>query len=369
MPISKNQKSKKYTVRINYTDKNKRHLSKYGTANSYREAKELEKDLYEKRFVDTSITFGNLCEKYIKDSEIRCKLNTVTVIKKIIRKLLITIDERMRIDDLNPSFVRNWQTKLLSEQYSPSYIRRLNATLQSIMNLAVQYYNLPENPVKIAGQIGSYYGKEKRYFTLQEFNKFLTGIDKEKDLSSWVLFNVLFYTGCRIGEALALYPKDINLRKETISISKNFQLIDGTPYITTPKTQNSNRCLKIPHFLCEILKDYIEHLPTKNIRLFFNINYTHLRRVKTKACKLTGIKYIKNHELRHSNITFLISKEVPILEIAKQVGHASPDITYAVYAHLYPNRDQMIADLEDQDLHNWTTVLNVKDEVKCHLLN
>ena len=357
MPITKNPKNKKYTVRINYTDNDKRHLSKYGTASSYREAKNLERTLYENKDVDCDITFGALCTKYVKDCEIRCKANTVYLAKKTVKLLLQTIDENMRIVDMTPAFVRKWQTEFLSKNYSASYTSAFNSRFQTIMNLAVRYYGLPENPVKVAGRIGSKFGEEKQYLTLQEFNKFLTGIDKEENLSSWVLFNVLFYTGCRIGEAMALYPKDIDFKRETININKNLQLIEGVHYITTPKTKKSIRCIKVPHFLCEILSSYIKNLPTKNIRLFFNLNKTRLRRIKLEACKKSGVKYIKNHEFRHSYISFLISKDVPILEITKQVGHATPDITYSVYAHLYANRDQMIADLEDKDFENWQVVL------------
>lgn len=357
MPITKNQKNNKYMVRVNFTDNSNRYVSKYGTASSYKEAKELERHLYEQRYIDCSITFGDLCDKYLRDCEIRCKPSTILHVKHNIKMLQSTINKNIRVFDVSPSFVRNWQVSFLKKGYSLTYSREINARFQSIMELAVKYYGLSENPVRIAGKIGEQYGDEKDYLTLEEFNQFLAGIDKQQDMPSWVFYNVLFYTGCRMGEAMALYPKDINFKEETISINKTFQIIEGTPYLTTPKTQGSIRCIKIPHFLCDILQSYVNMLPTKNIRIFFSLNGTHLIRVKKKACKITGIKYIKNHEFRHSNITFLISKDVPILEITKQVGHASPDITYSVYAHLYPNRDRIIADLEEKDFQNWISIV------------
>ena len=52
-------------------------------------------------------------------------------------------------------------------------------------------------------------------------------------------------------------------------------------------------------------------------------------------------------------IIYVISQNVPILEISKRVGHSTPDITYGVYAHLYPNKDRNIAQKEDADFKNW----------------
>ena len=49
-------------------------------------------------------------------------------------------------------------------------------------------------------------------------------------------FLLLYWTGMRIGELLALTYEDIDLEKRIISISKSYQRLDGKDVITPPKT-------------------------------------------------------------------------------------------------------------------------------------
>lgn len=60
---------------------------------------------------------------------------------------------------------------------------------------------------------------------------------------SYVAFMVLYWTGMRIGELLALTPGDIDFEKRTISISKSYQRIDRRDVITPPKTPKSKRVI------------------------------------------------------------------------------------------------------------------------------
>lgn len=69
-------------------------------------------------------------------------------------------------------------------------------------------------------------------------------------------FMLLYWTGMRIGELLALTYEDIDLEKRIISISKSYQRLDGKDVITPPKTPKSNRKITIPPFLAEELKEY-----------------------------------------------------------------------------------------------------------------
>lgn len=58
-------------------------------------------------------------------------------------------------------------------------------------------------------------------------------------------FMLLYWTGMRIGELLALTYEDIDLEKRIISISKSYQRLDGKDVITPPKTPRSNRKITI----------------------------------------------------------------------------------------------------------------------------
>ena len=91
------------------------------------------------------------------------------------------------------------------------------------------------------------------FWTKQEFKQFLPSMDKKPEAR--MAFLLLYWTGMRIGELLALTYEDIDLEKRIISISKSYQRLDGKDVITPPKTPKSNRKITIPSFLAEELKD------------------------------------------------------------------------------------------------------------------
>ena len=67
-----------------------------------------------------------------------------------------------------------------------------------------------------------------------------------------------------------------------------------------------------------------------------------------RACKLTGIRKIRVHDIRHSHVSLLINQGFDALVIAKRVGHENVSTTLNTYAHLFPHRqEKLISVLED----------------------
>lgn len=151
-------------------------------------------------------------------------------------------------------------------------------------------------------------------------------------------FMLLYWTGMRIGELLALTYEDIDLEKRIISISKSYQRLDGKDVITPPKTPKSNRKITIPPFLAEELKEYCSHLYgiMPNERMF-RFTKSYMEHEIVRGIKETGVKRIRIHDLRHSHISLLIDMGFSAVAIADRVGHESIDITYQ-YAHLFPSK-------------------------------
>ena len=81
-------------------------------------------------------------------------------------------------------------------------------------------------------------------WTPEEFKAFLTKIsDKPQSRAG---FLVLYYTGIRIGELLALEYADIDFEGMKININKSFQRLDKKDVITAPKTPKSIRVVSTP---------------------------------------------------------------------------------------------------------------------------
>jgi integrase len=56
-----------------------------------------------------------------------------------------------------------------------------------------------------------------------------------------------------------------------------------------------------------------------------------------------GISEVTLHALRHTHASQLIDAGVDIVTISKRLGHASPNVTLQVYAHLFRRSDDKAA--------------------------
>ena len=165
---------------------------------------------------------------------------------------------------------------------------------------------------------------------------------------SFYAFEVLYWTGIRCGELLALTPSDFLFETSELSITKSYQRLKGIDTITEPKTPNSVRRIAMPKFLAEEMKEYLEEFrgdlgPHDRI---FDVSKYYLTHEIERGCKESGVKRIRVHDLRHSHVSLLIEMGFSALAIADRVGHESTDITYR-YAHLFPNKQTEIANALD----------------------
>ena len=122
-------------------------------------------------------------------------------------------------------------------------------------------------------------------------------------------FLLLYWTGMRIGELPALLLADLDVNEKTLSITKSFQRINGKNVITEPKTVKSKRVITLPDFLVEELAEYAGRLygMMEHDRLFA-ITKSYLEKEMVRGVKLSGVKKIRLHDLRHSHASLLISK-------------------------------------------------------------
>ena len=297
------------------------------------------------------MTFASFFEIYEADKKRRVKENTWESKRYVIcTKILPYFGER-KIADIEPKDVIAWQNELLAHKdengvaYSSTYLKTIHAQLSAMFNHAVRYYNLPSNPARKAGSMGSEEQKEMLFWTKEEYLKF-ADVMMDKPVSYYA-FEMLYWCGIRVGELLALTPKDFDFEKQTLTINKSYQRLNGKDVITTPKTKKSNRIIKMPKFLCEEMQEYIGMLYEigENERLF-KITKHYLHHEMDRGSKLGGVKRIRIHDLRHSAISLLIEMGFSALAIAERVGHESIDITYR-YAHLFPTKQTEMADKLD----------------------
>ena len=176
-----------------------------------------------------------------------------------------------------------------------------------LINYAKRFYDLNTNPCGKAGSIGQAKADEMDYWTYDEYISFREGV-RDKPLS-YLCFEVLYWTGIREGELLALTSADIDIDNKFIDINKTYQRLQGKDVITTPKTRKSKRKVPIPGFLCDELREFIStrYMITPDERLF-PITKSYLSHEMIRGCKNTGVKKIRIHDIRHPYVKHTTKK-------------------------------------------------------------
>ena len=316
-----------------------------------REAQAWEREVMLKSESKLDMTFASFFEIYEADKKKRVKENTWESKSHIIRTKILPYFGERKIAEIEPKDVIAWQNELLAykgengEVYSPTYLKTIHSQLSAIFNHAVRYYHLPSNPAQRAGSMGSEEHKEMLFWTKEEYKKFsFEMMDKPV---SFYAFEMLYWCGIREGELLALTAADFDFEKETVRINKSYQRLHGEDVITTPKTKKSNRIIKMPKFLCEEMREYLQMLyGLKKKDRIFTVTKSYLHHEMDRGAKAAGVKRIRIHDLRHSHISLLIDMGFSAVAIADRVGHESIDITYQ-YAHLFPSKQTEMADRLD----------------------
>lgn len=216
----------------------------------------------------------------------------------------------------------------------------------------------PTYNVKITGTKDSKDASEK-FLEADELISLIEHFSQEKQLSSnsslsSFMIVLIAYSGIRAGEALALTKNDINLKKNTITITKT-KGRDGKN--TTPKTKNSIREIKMPNDFFEIYKLFISHKPkwNKDYELFDGrkIATNPNRTLERYEQKNNFNNIVSIHGLRHSHASYLLSKGINIAYISKRLGHANISITQSLYIHL----------LNDQALQEEQKTIDMLDNI------
>ena len=312
-----------------------------------------EREFLLQQAADLTMTFEAFVEIYITDKKKRLRENTWSVKEHIIRTKILPYFKEKRLSEIKPRDVIAWQNEMLNHKdekgqpYSPVYLKTVHNQLSAIFNHAVRYYNLRDNPCKKAGSMGKKKNREMLFWTKEEYMKFIEAV-ADKPISFYA-FEILYWCGVRMGELLALTPADFDFQACTIRINKSYQRLEGKDIITDPKTVKSNRMITMPEFLSEELESYIGMLYglNENDRIF-QISKSYLHHEMDRGVKLSGVKRIRIHDLRHSHVSLLINMGYSAVAIGERVGHESVEITYR-YAHLFPTIQTEMAENLNQE--------------------
>ncbi len=285
-----------------------------------------------------AITIKDLSKTYLLSVRNQIKDSTIYEKQKIFDLFFIKRFGDCQLKDLTKQELLCWQDEIWSmknpktnDYYSYKYLSKLRTYFSAFLSwCAERNEGFTNYLLQIKKPKRRKPKTEMMFWNRAEFDKFIAVVDNNLYKT---MFAMLFFTGRRKGEILALSPKDVTSKGINFNKSLTRKTIDDSTYkITSTKAEKT---ATTP--ICEPLKNILDKYEIPAGEFFFGgdkpISDNTLRRAFNYYCSIAGVKQIRIHDLRHSFVSMLISLNVNLMVVSSLIGDRLEQVT-KTYAHL-----------------------------------
>ena len=270
------------------------------------------------------------------------------------------------INKIKPNDINSFLGQFSRRGYSQKTVRNQLLVTNLIFSSAVVDGYIESNPTEYIA-VPKNLPKSKRDMPKDEFLELVkTNYNKPFGLLAYFLL----YTGCRIGEALAIQYKDIDKENKIIRITKSVYHENSTPHLKTPKTAAGTRDIILLDILAAKLPDGREDdylFPGQDNRL---MTYSELKKGWKCFCEEIGACEYKivtegdkrkhrrpallltPHQLRHGFATILFEAGINEKDAQELLGHSSISVTRDTYTHIRKSRKEKTAEILNKFTEN-----------------
>ena len=259
--------------------------------------------------------------------------------------------------------VQSWVADLVAKGLSGAHVRKIvGVVFGGVLGLAVRANRLPANPA--AGvEMPRAKSKPKRYLTADQVEIMAAaaatlpaGRPRLASNASFAQYRlvvfILAYCGLRWSEVAALRIGAVDLTTRRITVSAAVVEVDGTGLVwDTPKSHEA-RWVSIPRFLVDDLQDHVGKRQPEEL-LFRSPDGSVMRNRKARrawfngAAATAGVAGLTPHELRHTAASLAVSAGANVKAVQRMLGHASAAMTLDLYADLFDDDLEAVAERLD----------------------
>lgn len=317
-------------------------------------------------FQSKAVKFETFAEEWFEEYAKPNLRNTTYERLLQLRKRVYGAIGHLRMDKISPRQIQAFVNALSKEganektgkPLAPKTIRHNLSLISDVFSYAVKMGVVADNPcAKVTIPKGEQ--KEKQIYTPAEVERFLTLLNSEP-LKYRTFFNLMIYSGFRRGEMLGLEWKDVNFETNVISVRRtsNYTAKKGV-YTDTTKTKKSQRSLKFPQEIMDMLKEYKAEQDeqalkygdkwVENDRLYTKWNGEPMQNGTpyfwlNEFCEKRGLPFYGIHSFRHLFASLLVNQGVDIVTVSGALGHSTVSTTSNIYCHMLQEAQAKVSD-------------------------
>ncbi|MGO4535198.1 tyrosine-type recombinase/integrase [Leifsonia sp. 2MCAF36] len=252
---------------------------------------------------------------------------------------------KVPVGEVRHSDVQAWVTSL-SAGRSATTVLRAFGVLAGILDVAVKDRRVPVNVAR-GSRLPRKVPRAHRYLTHQQVHDLAAASGKHE-----ALVLLLAYTGLRWGEVIALRARDVDFTRRRLAISENAVEVGPETIVGTPKS-HKRRSVPFPAFLDDALAGAVSGKRGDDL-LFSGRFGEHLKRATRgqrtwfkSALERSGLEPMTVHDLRHTAASLAVSAGANVKAVQRMLGHASAAMTLDVYADLFDDDLDAVAQALD----------------------
>jgi integrase len=267
-----------------------------------------------------------------------------------LRSLVLPHFGTQRLRDITRHDIQDWIAELSEEGYAAATIQLAYGLVSMAFNAAVDDALIQRTPCS-GVNLPKRSQVEKRFLSVEELHDLADTIDSRHR----TLVLTAGYTGARFGELAALQPRDLDLGRRRVTITRSLAEVRGAIAETEPKTAASKRSITLPRAVVDDLAAHLDHHATgRTDRVFTAPQGGPLRRRSFRqrfwlpAVDASVGQPMRFHDLRHTHAALLIAANTHPKLLQSRLGHSSIKTTLDIYGHLYEPLDEIAADRLEQ---------------------
>lgn len=313
-------------------------------------------------------TFSNYVEWWLsyvqltEQTKASYKHNLKFIERYIGNKILSKLNKADMLELLE--IIKNKKNINTGETIAPRTVRNHLNVLKSLFRDAVDLDILNNNPMDNIKYTVEEYQLKDNYYDVEEINKMIFTLDNEPVGYQFAILFTLA-TGVRLGELLALHESDFDYINHSVKISKALSEVEGSRKLGSTKNKKT-RVEFYPIELNDLLDEHLENEKLKRemflakhdlIFTSMDCKFMPKRTMQDwfkRFIKRNKLKKITFHGLRHTSATILLSKGIPLKNVAERLGHSRASTTSDIYAHAIPKIDRDASNVFSSILSNGT---------------